>query len=128
MREEKNVRVCVCVFSPAIIIPVKSRFLNPAAQADTLNKIILIPHGKRNENEEINVKVRREEGVVDGVGVRGGWWWGGSHPGPVPLTLFSFRSLPISLDLFGRLDSPYLLFLNAPGHTLSTPHPPPPVQ
>lgn len=60
----------MCVYFPhAILIPVKSRFLNPAAQADTLNKIILIPHGKRNENEEINVEVRREEGC-------------GSHPGP----------------------------------------------
>lgn len=34
----------------------KSRFLNPVAQADTLNKIILIPHGKRNENEEITME------------------------------------------------------------------------
>lgn len=33
--------VCVCFF---LIIPMKSRFLNPVAQADTLNKIILIPH------------------------------------------------------------------------------------
>lgn len=49
--------VCVCIFS-VIIIPMKSRFLNPAAQADTLNKIILIPHGKRNENEEINMEGR----------------------------------------------------------------------
>lgn len=51
--------VCVCVY-PVIIIPIKSRFLNPAAQADTLNKIILIPHGKRNENEEINMEEQRE--------------------------------------------------------------------
>lgn len=46
--------MCVHIFS-VIIIPMKSRFLNPVAQADTLNKIILIPHGRRNENEEINM-------------------------------------------------------------------------
>lgn len=50
----KRTRLCARIFS-VIIIPVKSRFLNPVAQADTLNKIILIPHGKRNENEEINM-------------------------------------------------------------------------
>ena len=58
----------------------KSRFLNPVAQADTLNKIILIPRGKRNENEEINME-----------------WGGGEHPFfPPPsltLTRLSF-SLP----------------------------------
>lgn len=84
------------MFSPAIIIPVKSRFLNPAAQADTLNKIILIPHAKRNENEEINVEVRREEGVVDEVG-----WGGGVTPHPTPLPLFSSSLLPSNFDLFG---------------------------
>lgn len=56
-REEKKLvcmRVWARIFS-VIIIPMKSRFLNPVAQADTLNKIIVIPHGKRNENEEINM-------------------------------------------------------------------------
>lgn len=91
-REEK---MCVCETLCVILIPMKSRFLNPGAQADTLNKIILIPHGKRNENEEINV-------------------WG-AHPPPVsalslaltPSSTPSMSSLGLKhflkyLETFGR--------------------------
>lgn len=88
MREETTVRalththtrltVCMCFLS-VIIIPIKSTFLNPVAQADTLNKIILIPHGKRNENEEINMEVRWE-----------GWCTHSPHP-PISLSHFLFH-------------------------------------